>query len=357
MLPAMKSGRARLHRAWFVSGIVATAAIVVGVGGPAPAQVEPLTPEVEYVDAFGPGIVEYIDCEGDVFTEDSPYGFAYIELDDEVEVDTSVTVSFSGSLADDLVDPPTSFEVAAGDSFSDLEFEIDAVEDGELTITVEPGLGYVAGPEDTYTLQVSTTEPIDTLACEDLGSPPNGGDRQTITVGETPIPLGFYVDEGEPIDPDEPVDTLPPPPTDPTTSTTEAETTTTEAETTTTSTDPQLPPLASPFAADRGEARAMPEGWDTLVANGSLPPGLTYVDDVWSGTASTAGTYAFDVQVCLDDSDVTLSGGRTGNVRRPVPRALPDVLCLGYVDVEIVVLAATTAGPASPVSAAANFAG
>src|SRR5688572_27286433 len=104
MLTAMKSGRARLHRAWFVSGIVATAVVVSG-GLPAPGQAEPLGPEITYIDAYGPGVYGYEDCEGVIHTEESSIGWAYIELSDTVEVDTSVAITFSGSLADDLVDP------------------------------------------------------------------------------------------------------------------------------------------------------------------------------------------------------------------------------------------------------------
>ena len=320
------------------SGIVATA-VVLGGGGPAPGQVpDPDGPEVVYVDAFGPTILGYEDCDGVVHTEEDPVGWIFVELDYEVEADVAVGLSFSGDLADDLVDAPTEVVVSAGDVYGEIEFALDELETGELTVTVEPGLGYTTSPDDTYTLEISDEVEVVASCTDDLGEPPNGTDRQTIDVGQRPVPIGFF-DDGDEDSGDSEGETA---------STTVAETATTAPIETSTG-----------FARVRS-LRAAPAGYDTPVANGSLPPGLTYVDDVWGGAATTPGTYAFDVRICLDQTSFTFAAGRQGGQRRPVPRAFPDVICFGQVDVQIVVRPVappSTAPPARPVRTTARFAG
>lgn len=355
MVTAMKSGRARPSRAWFVSGIVATAVVVSG-GLPAPGQVEPLTPEITYIDAYGPGILGYEDCDGVIHTEESSIGWAYIELDEPVEIDTSVGITFGGSLADDLVDPPATIEVAAGDDWSEAEFRLDALEVGDLTVTAEPGLGYVADADDTFTLEISDEPELVASCKDDFGTPPGNTDRQIIDVGGTPVPIGFFEEDDEDPDPG-PEPTISEPPT-PSTTTTEAttttEVTTTTEEPTTTDASDQSTSFAQVRAAS---ARYAPEGYDTVVANGTIPAGLTYVDDEWTGTATTAGLSSFDIRVCFDQRSFLADGGRRDGARRPAMRAFPDVICLGYVDVQIAVLADDTAPPAQAVTADANFAG
>ncbi|HEX7133567.1 MAG TPA: hypothetical protein VF228_13410 [Iamia sp.] len=316
----MKSGRARRNRAWFVSGIVATA-VVVGGAGPAPGQVPDLDgPEVVYVDAFGPSIYAYEDCDGVLHTEEDPLGFVFLELDYEVEADVAVGITFTGSLADDLVDPPTAVDVAAGEAWGEVEFELDELETGDLTVTVEPGVGYTTSADDTYTMEITDEVEIVVSCKEDLGTPPNDTDRQTIDVGERPDPIGFFEDEEED------------------------------------SGD------SSGFAQLQAAVRAAPAGYSTPVANGSLPPGLTYEDDVWAGAATTPGLYSFDIRVCLDQSTFRVDAGREGGARRPTPRAFPNVICFGYVDVQVLVEAVTPPPPAAapaaqPVTAPARFAG
>jgi hypothetical protein len=168
-----------------------------------------------------------------------------------------------------------------------------------------------------------------------------GRDRQTIDVGEKPLPYGFFEDLV--IDPGG----------DPGVTTTEVGPSSTEVTATTEG------PLDQ--AQVRAVARAVPDGVDTPV-DGALPPGLTYADDEWSGAATTPGTYAFDVRVCFD-GDVLFGTAMTGRaVRRPAPRAFPDVLCLGTLDAQVVVEAVAvtppgTAGPATPVRTTARFTG
>jgi hypothetical protein len=337
--PGMAKSGARRSRAWVVSGIVATA-VVVGGAGPAPGQVPDLDgPEVVYVDAFGPSVYGYEDCDGVVHTEEDSLGFVFVELDYEVEADVAVGITFSGSLADDLVDPPTAVDVAAGDAWSEVAFELDELEAGDLTVTVEPGVGYTTSADDTYTMEITDEVEIVVSCKEDLGTPPGDTDRQTIEVGERPDPIGFFDDEEESGD-----------------GSGEG-----ESSTTVTSTEP-VEQAADGFGRLQAAVRAAPDGYDTPVANGSLPPGLTYEDDVWAGAATTPGTYAFDIRVCLDESTFRLDAGREGGARRPVPRAFPSVICFGYVDVEVLVEAADPPPPAAapaarPVTAPARFAG
>lgn len=342
----MQSGRARRNRAWFVSGIVATVA-VVAFAGPAPAQVDPLGPEVAYVEAYGPGVYGYEDCEGVVHTEDQLEGYLFVELDDQVELDTTVTVSYGGTLADDLATAPTEITIPADDTWGEVEFALTSLQDGDLTITVEPGIGYVADADDTTTLVVSD-EVIEAGSCDDdldwIVEP--GRERQTIDVGEKP--LAFFPEISvEPTDPDEPGSTTTTEWVTTEPSTTET-TTTTEATTSSTTTTEAIP--ADTFQAS---VQAVPEGFDTPIGDGTVPPGLTYVDDEWSGAATTPGTYTFEVRLCFDQR-AFVTAGRA----RPTPQAFPDVLCYGTLDAEVVVLGtSTTAPPASPVRTDARFAG
>jgi len=353
------SGRARRSRALVGSGIVAAAAVVMGSGIPAPGQVEePLGPEVVYVDGFGPGVYGYTDCDGVLHTEEELGGIVFVEFDDVIDPETIVGISFSGSLADDLVDPPTQLDLYEDDYYGDAYFEIDAMEAGDLTVTIEPGIGYVADPSDSVTLEV-TEEPQEDLVCEDLGTPPNDTDRQTIEVGERPVPIGFF-DEDDVVDPDplppgEPTSTTTEPATTESTTTTTEATTTTEEETTTTTTTVVDDQQLSFGTTRQRQTRIVPDGWSTPVADGTIPAGLTYAEDEWTGAATTPGTYTFDVRVCVDQTSLFV--GRSGHARRPTPRAYPNLLCLGYVDVQIAVLAPAAAPPATPLVAQAQFAG
>lgn len=312
--------------------IVLATGVAVGGGGPVPGQEEPPPgPEVVYVDAYGPILLGYEDCDGVVHTEEDPLGWVDVELDYEVEAEVAVGISFSGDLADDLVDAPTEVVVPAGESWGEAEFTLGQVVAGELTVTVLPGDGYTTGPDDTTTLEVSDEPEVLGRCTDDLGDPPNDTDRQTIDVGERPVPIGFFDEEesdgGE--------------------------------STATTAPAEELP---AELARVR-EQWATPAGFQTLVVNGSLPPGLTYERDEWGGAATTAGTYAFDIRLCLDQAAVRRDVGGLGGDRRPVPRALPDVICFGQVDVEIVVRAVTPppsarpATPATPIDARARFTG
>ncbi|HMJ75674.1 MAG TPA: hypothetical protein VK507_06860, partial [Iamia sp.] len=267
----------------------------------------------------------------------------FAEFEEVIDPETVVGITFSGSLADDLVDPPTEIPIAEDEAWGEVSFEIDDFESGDLTITVEPGLGYVADPDDFSTVEVSDEIELVASCHDDLGTPPGGTDRQTIDVGERPVPIGFFEDvEEEP----------------------GGEPSTTIEVIATTASDPGE--VSADFSRLRA-LRAAPEGYDTPVANGTLPPGLTYVDDEWTGAATTAGTYGFDVRVCFDQSSFIVEGEAATAAERALGRrevrAFPDEICFGYVDVQVVVRAVApppppvVAPPATPVVAPAQFAG
>jgi len=324
-----------------VSCIVATAVVVVG-GGPAPAQLEePLGPDVVFVEAYGPAVLGYEDCEGVLHTEEVVDGYVFVELDDQVALDTTVTVSYGGDLADDLAEAPTEIPVAAGEGWGEVPFSLAAFATGELTVTVEPGLGYVADADDTSILAV-TDEVFLISRCDDdltewLDDPDRA--RQTIDVGEQPRPFGFFDSEEDGADGG-------------------GDTATTEAfEGSTAPASPDPMPAITRFRSLQRGVQAVPEPFDTPVVGGSLPPGLTYVDDEWGGAATTPGTYDFAVRLCYD-----LSALETSGRVRPTPQAFPEVICLGTLDAQVVVEAQaatppSTAPPASPVQAAARFTG
>lgn len=320
------------RRGALIGGLAITAALVAGQAGPAPAQVPDL-PDVDYVDGFGPGLYSYADCTDVVYIEEDTLAVFFIELDETVEVETQIAISFGGSLAGSLVETPATATVVEDDNVAIVEVELVEFETGDLSLTVEQGIGYTAGPEDTITLAV-TDEVIDSISCRDDLSEliDEGKDRQTIDVGETPEPLGFF--EGVIVIPEEPG-----------TETTESTPPTTGPSTTSTTTTEVVPVSRDTLGARlRTSMRAVPEGFDTPVV-GTLPPGLTYVDDEWGGTATTAGTYAFDVRLCFDQGDFEGS-------------ELPAVICFGTVDVVIEVEAdAVTPPPATPVRTDARFTG
>jgi hypothetical protein len=90
---------------------------------------------------------------------------------------------------------------------------------------------------------------------------------------------------------------------------------------------------------------------DELRVEGALPPGLSLVDGLWQGTATTPGTYTSRVTHCV----AALPGFGT----------MPPVACIGRADVRIVVegpagaapASPGTAAPATPVDATARFTG
>lgn len=317
----MSRGRARLRRTFVGVGMAAVA--VVGVGGPAPsgAQEAPETPVVSILDGYGPEAYTYI-CDGETTTWAFLDGATLLVLDRQAVVDVPVAIGYEGSLVDRLVDPVPEVVFAPGDDAMVVPFVVDEVVDGDLTVTIEPGEGYEVGVDASITFDVSA-EPIELGDCnEDLGDPPGGTDRQTIAVGEKPVPIGFFPD----------------------------------SEDATVAEDVAGAGLVPEAVADRARFTSRIDdlepgyGFTTPVI-GELPPGLAYAEDVWSGAATTPGTYDFDVRLCLPDVPITSPDDV------PEDELVIDI-CLGEVDVRIVVEEATTTSPpATPVRAPARFTG
>lgn len=296
----MRQGGCGRRRALLAGVVVVGSVFLVGTA-PAPAQAA--DPELGLGDAFPPSTFAYTDCEGVVHRQDDREGLARFVLDEAPATTLTVPVTYGGSLADDLVDPPTDVTFTPASVHGDLALTFDAVAEGSLVVTPQPGAGYVLGPNLPLTMVVE--DPLTVTDCaQDLGSPPDGADRQTITVGERPDPLGFVQVGG-------------------------------------------------------GSA----DGYSTPVSGGAIPPGLVYTADVWSGAATTPGTYAFDVHLCQATSQYLPFGDGPGV---PAVLDLPDPICFGTVDVTIVVEAARgladppptgVAPPATPVRTAARFTG
>lgn len=299
----MRQGRGRLRS--LLAGVVVVGSVLFVGTVPAPAQAA--DPELNLWDSFPPSVFAYTDCDGVVHRQDDLEGLARFALDEAPATTLTVPVTYSGSLADDLVDPPTEVTFTPTSVYGDLAVTFGAVIEGSLIVTPQPGTGYVLGPALPLTMLVE--DPLTVTDCaDDLGSPPDGADRQTITVGERPDPLGF-VQLGD----------------------------------------------GSGDPADR-------DGYSTPVSAGAIPPGLAYTTDVWSGAATAPGTYAFDVHLCQVGSQY-LPFGDGPSV--PAVLDLPDPICFGTVDVTIVVEG--PGGPAepppgvapaaTPVSAAARLTG
>ena len=297
-----------------LTGVVLAVAMVALGAVPSGAQEPPI--EVEVVDSYGIGGEIYRDCDG----VDQPYpGFAAVQVATSAPVDADLTVpvTYGGDPATALIDPPASVIVAAGEDFAFLDLALASGTTGVLTVTFEAGDGYTVA--DPATVEIPLDAPGVVLDCTE----PLADDvfRQVIPVGGTPAPFGFYgADELLGIESD--------------------------------------PTLAALF--------------DTIV-EGELPPGLGYADDVWSGAATQAGTYPFEVRACFEPDafdevpveDATVEPvSAEGRARRGLEAAVradaPEVLCVGTLDAEITVVPAaapTSAPAATPVRSSARFTG
>lgn len=342
----------RLRR--IVVGFTTIAAVVVAADGPIASGEEPAEVPVVSINPDWTFLISetFRDCDGTEY-DVGTFGAIVLErteIDGEVG-ELEVPVTYGGSLAGSLVDPQPS---AAFDDPGWLETEI-YVElpestPGTLTITLDPpavDAGYALGPdpEDT-TIELTVPGEESLTDCADPIGVDEENTDQTITVGETPDPLGIFdfdvecepEDECELVECDEDGCAE-------STSTTEV-------------------------AREAREARETPDGiWDVYSTPvvGTLPPGLAYADDAWTGTATTPGVYTFDVRLCIDldfDLESTLNSS-DGRIARDRARAraiedLPDTPCFGTEEVRVEVLAAaadTPSPPATPIRTQARFTG
>ncbi|HEX7133568.1 MAG TPA: hypothetical protein VF228_13415 [Iamia sp.] len=260
----------------------ALAIAVVVAGAPAPAQA-PDPPSVSLGVPVAPRLAAYVTCDGVRHVATVVDGFVVVSRDSDGPATIEVGVSFSGDLADDLIDPVSSISAAAEARYSAIPFVLPADAVGSLTVALEPGADHELGDPSSGTVEV--TGEAETV--EDCTIPleldPGTAD-QTISPGQQPADLGVH-----------------------------------------------------------------PGDEQGLRVAGALPPGLTLDRGVWSGTATTPGTYAFQVQLC--EASLVVDQGD-----------LPNTLCIGSADVRIVVSGGATPPPppataATPVAAAARLTG
>lgn len=263
----MARGRGTRRVVLVVAATVASVAVVVGAPLPAPAQAA--LPVITIDGPFAPFRDAWIDCDGVRHVAHTWGGYATIERDDTGVVDPApveVGVSYSGSLADDLEAPVSTHVRPPGGEYSSIQVDVITGSLGTLTVTLEPGDGYVLG--EPFSGSFTLDDDVETLM--DCTRPLPlmwGAADQRIEVGEQPGGLGVTLYD------------------------------------------------------DQDELRVV----------GPLPPGLTLEDALWVGTATTPGTYAFQVILCHD-----MLGG-VGDV--------PAVLCSGTADVRIVVEGPPGSGP------------
>lgn len=281
------------RRSAWLAGVVAGVTVLVVGAVPAPAQAPPALPVISIDGPFAPFREAWVDCDGVRHVAHTWGGYATVERDDTGVVDpvpVDVGVSYSGSLADDLEAPASSHATPPQGTYSSLTLDAVSGALGTLTVTLEPGAGYVLGEPSSGSFTL--TDDVHTIA--DCTAPLAlmwGAADQRIAVGEQPGGLGVTL-----------------------------------------------------------------FGLDELRVVGALPPGLTLDEDaLWAGTATTPGTYAFQVVHCPDTIETF------GD--------LPRILCSGTADVRIVVEGpagpatrptgptAPTAPAATPVSAAARLTG
>ncbi len=266
----------RRGRGAFVALATMVAATLVGVA-PAPAQAPPALPVITMDGPFAPFREVWVDCDGVSHVAHMNLGYAPLDRDDTGVVDpvpVDVGVSYSGDLADDLIDPVASESVGPAGEYSDIDLDTARGVNGTLTVTLEPGAGYVLG--DPASGSFTLPDEIHTFA--DCTAPLPlmwGAADQRIGVGEQPGGLGITL---------------------------------------------------------FGEL-------DELRVEGALPPGLTLDDDaLWAGTATTPGTYDFQVVYC---ANTVITYGE-----------LPQVLCTGTADVRIVVEGSAGRPPTSSIPSA-----
>jgi hypothetical protein len=308
----------RLRR---LAAVPALAVLGLLVAAPAPAG--PGDPvEVSAVATFSPGIELYTDCDGveHEFTYDE-FG-VLLERTGPLLAEITVGITYSGDLADNLADAPTEVTFESGSDYAEVLGTLDPVEEGTLTVTVEPGVAYTVGEGS---IDIVVEPPVDAISCLDEITVFEDRVAQTIDVGERPKPYGFFDEDGDGVDTN----------------------------------------IVGVYEVD-GEQITYDESdylGDYLTpVVGELPPGLTYAQDRWGGAATAPGTYAFSVRVCVADALPVDEGDDAADLRLAdaVARAADDLptVCFGTAEVSVEVLAAAAdAPPAQPISTDAQFAG
>jgi hypothetical protein len=150
---------------------------------------------------FAPFRDAWIDCDGVRHIAHTWGGYTTVERDDTGVTDpepVEVGVGYSGSLADDLEAPVASHSTPPQGTYSSIQLDTVSGSLGTLTVTLEPGAGYVLGEPSSGSFTL--TDEVETLM--DCTAPLPlmwGAADQRIGVGEQPGGLGvtLYDDEDE----------------------------------------------------------------------------------------------------------------------------------------------------------------
>lgn len=272
---AARSARALVGLAFVAAGLVAGAGPTSGQTPPP----EPVVVSFAFWNALTPSGTG--ECDGSVTPTGTNGGFM-VERTGPLLDDLVVPLTFTGEKVADLVEVPASATLPAGEESVHVSISASDPSPGTLSVALGDGPDHDLGTPATADLSVGplTVYP----SCLSPWPVTPGTEEQTIAVGEVPEPYGFadLVGPGDP----------------------------------------------------HAGATSRVAGWDlpspgsmTGRAIGTLPPGLTYLDDEWGGAATTPGTYPFRVAVCFagPDGDCIGSAAVTVTVRAPdaAPRPGP----------------------------------
>lgn len=347
----IRGGAEKVRGRVLAAMLLAVGVLVVGAV-PSGSQEPPPPEEVAIDESFGLGQLLSRDCDG----QDETYpGYAAVLLSRTVVGGGDLTgelvvgVAYSGPEAANLLSPPSEVVFEEGSELGIVDVELLTPGTGSLTITLQPGPGYVLVGATSVTVDLSGEELVNDCTAALTGA---GDAAQTIAVGARPDPFFPLVEDpllGDALCLEFVVDGT---------------------------------YLAYCSVDDEG-GELFAQFLETPVV-GALPPGLGYADDTWTGAATTPGVYPFEVRLCEDlgafddffddllgegvemdevDPEALKAGGelRDRVARRSLSRAAAradeeDLFCVGTLDAEITVVAAV-APAAVPVRAPARLTG
>lgn len=272
--------------------VLAAAVLLVGslpAGGQAP---EP--PVVSISFATAPGSLLQRDCDG----ERVPVlvaGTVVLERTGPLAGELTVGLEVTGDRVAALEEVPTSATFPAGESEAIVLLRLTEGGPGSLSVALVGGPGHELGDPASADLVVGPLAEDGGYDCLNPFELDPARLDQVIAVGEVPEPLGF----------------------------------------------------AAPAAEEDRARRDLPLVGDyVLEVRGSLPPGLTYDEDVWGGAATTPGVYRFGVSLCIAPGAI-----------------VPVVQCVGTASAQVTVVEEVGPGgppsapAATPVAARARFTG
>lgn len=297
-------GGRRAHRLVAGTAVLAVLSVLVGSAAPTGAQAEVAIVGVGPVPGGpGPNLSIYIDCDGVEHLLPDIAGFIVGRSGGDLAAPLTVGLAYSGSMVPHLVDAPATVTIPGGSELAFVDLETTEPGPATLRVTVEDGDDYDPGSPNEAAAAAMDLDSGPPELRADCRAPLDTGDEfplltdQTIAVGGVPEPLGLpYV-------------------------------------------NPESPPFGPRDVAP-------PDSLYTEV-QGTLPPGLTYEDDIWGGAATTPGDHRFGVSSCMVVEGLDPLAG----------------ICSGTVQVRIRVVAAApepsapAAPAATPITGAARLTG